>query len=180
MAEYNLIDYDNTEEELYFLYGDRHHYADVENSKNLLDAFYSHADVEDFLRDEDIHIPLFPTCVDSSKDTINCAYDIDGIIIELRKIPALKASIHYLLVSKVVGANLQPHWHSLKKHLPLSDFSADGISALKKTFGHTLGFIDGGYLLNICCVTAEKVNPHPVFRTEVAARANMNDNAQRK
>ncbi|CAM4428180.1 unnamed protein product [Leuciscus chuanchicus] len=145
MAENTLIDDEHTEEELEFLYGDRHHYADVENAKNLLDAFYNHADVEDFLRDEDVHIPLYPTVVDSSKDTINFAYDIDGLVIELREVTALKASLHYLV---------------------------EGISALKKTFGHSLGFVDGGYLLNICCVTAEKINPHPVFRTEVAARAN--------
>ncbi|CAM4573804.1 unnamed protein product [Leuciscus chuanchicus] len=89
-------EYDHTEEEFDFLYGDRLHYADVENSKNLLDAFYSYADVEDILRDEDVHIPLFPTVVESSKDSINYAYDIDGIVIELREITALKASLHYL------------------------------------------------------------------------------------
>lgn len=145
MVECNLID-EHTEEELEFLYGDRHHYTDVENKKNLLDVFYSHADVDDFLRDGDVHIPLFPTAVDRSKDSINYAHDIDGIVIELREITALKASLHYLLLTKVVGVNLQTHWHSLKKRLPLSDFSADGISTIKKTFGHTLGFVDGGYL----------------------------------
>ncbi|CAM4652341.1 unnamed protein product [Leuciscus chuanchicus] len=161
-----------TDEELDLLYGDTFHFADEENTKNLLDTFYMHNNVEEFLRDEDVHIPIFPTVVDNPSETIKYAYDIDGIVIQLKDITAIKASIHYLMVGKVVGTNLQTHWHSLKKHLPLNEFGLAGISALKKTFGHTLAFVDGGYLLNICSVTAEKKHRHPVFGTEVAARAN--------
>lgn len=108
------------------------------------------------------------TVVDNPSETIKYAHDIDGIVIQLKDITAVKASIHYLMVGKVVGNNLQTHWHSLKKHLPLNEFGQAGISALKKTFGHTLASVDRGYLLNICCVTAEKMHPHPVFGTDAA------------
>ncbi|MGL5567401.1 MAG: hypothetical protein ACRDC4_16885, partial [Plesiomonas sp.] len=37
---------------------------------------------------------------------------------------------------------------------------------------HTLAFVDGGFLLNKCVITAETHQPHTVFQTEVAARAN--------
>lgn len=161
-----------SEEDLNFLYSDTFFGANDENTKNLLDAYYSHNDVEHFLKDEDIKIPLFPTTVQNPKDNLNYTYDIDGLVIQLNNLTAVKARIHYLFVGKVMAPQLQQHWPVLRKHLPLAEYDATGISSLKKTFGHTLAFMDGGYALNLSCMTALTTNPHPVFRSEMAARAN--------
>lgn len=128
--------------------------------------------MESFLRDEDVHVLLFHTVSKDAKHTIPYAYDIDGLVIELKDLTAVKAPIHYLMVGKVAGQNLQNYWHSLKKYLPLNVCNNAEVSAFNKTFGHTLAFMDGSYLLNICLITVEKQHPHPVFHTEVAARAN--------
>ncbi len=146
--------------------------ASEENSRNILDAYYSHDTPEHFLCDEDIRIPLFPTVVEEASETLRFEFDLDGIVIELRTLIAVKAGLHYLFVGRVVGTNLQEHWHQLKKHIPLTDYSAAGVSALLKTYGHSLGYVDGGYQLNMSCVTAEKKYPHPVFESEMSARAN--------
>lgn len=91
-----------------------------------------------------------------------------GIVLQLKNLTTVKESIHYLRVGKFVGAKLQIHWHSLKKHLPLAEYSTAGVSAVNKIFRHTLAFVDGGYLLNICWISAENKSPHPVFQTEVS------------
>lgn len=70
-----------TDEELDFLYGDVFHEADEENTKNIPDVFYIHSDVDTFLRDEDVLIPLFLTVV----------YNIDGIAVQLKDLTAVKA-----------------------------------------------------------------------------------------
>lgn len=163
---------DYTEEELNFMYGDTFFGANDENTKNMLDAYYSHNNVEHFLKDEDLKIPLFPTTVRYPKDNLSHTFDIDGLVIQLNDITAVKARLHYLMVGKVVAPQLQIHWPALRKHLPLHEYDATGILALKKTFGHTLAFVDGGYLLHVSCITALKTNPHPIFHSDVAARAN--------
>lgn len=127
-----------------------------------MNFFYSHGDVENFLKDEDVH--LFPTITKDGKHTIRYAYDIDGLVIELKDLNAVKTLIHYLMVGKFVGMN---HWHSLKKHLPLKQCNAAGVSAFKKTFSHTLAFVDAGFLLNMHVITAEIHHPHLVFKAEV-------------
>lgn len=121
-----------------------------------------------FLGDEDVHILLFTTVVRNAKETISYPYDTDGIVLQLKNLTTVKESIHYLRVGKFVGAKLQIHWHSLKKHLPLAEYSTAGVSAVNKIFRHTLAFVDGGYLLNICWISAENKSPHPVFQTEVS------------
>ncbi|KAL1268906.1 hypothetical protein QQF64_031195 [Cirrhinus molitorella] len=169
----DLIDYaDYTEEEPNCLYGDVFYSADEENTSNLLNAYYKHNNVEPFLRNEDTKIPLFPTTICHAKDNIRYSYDIDGIVIQFNDLAALKARLHFLLLGKAVGQKLNSNWHVLKKHLPLRDYSAEAISALHKTFGHKLGFVDGGYMLRLSVISALTTNQHPFFKTEVAARAN--------
>ncbi len=54
------------------------HEADEDNTP---DVFYIHSDVDTFLRDEDVLIPLFLTVV----------YNIDGIVVQLKDLTAVKA-----------------------------------------------------------------------------------------
>ncbi len=107
MAQLIDLTFEYMDEELDYLYGDVFNGACSENTKNLLNTFYSLNTVEAFLRDEDVHIPLFPTTVTQAKDTINYDYDTDGVVIELKYLMAIKAHLHYLLVGKVVGPTLQ-------------------------------------------------------------------------
>ncbi len=108
------------EEENYCEQEQQHHEkffgASEENSRNILDAYYSHDTPEHFLCDEDIRIPLFPTVVEEASETLRFEFDLDGIVIELRTLIAVKAGLHYLFVGRVVGTNLQEHWHQLKKN----------------------------------------------------------------
>lgn len=80
---------------------------------------------------------------------------------------AIKAHLHYLLVGKVVRPTLQTHWNSGKNTSRLTDYNTEGLSALTRTFRHTVSFVGGGYLLNVCCMMVENKNPHPVFCTEM-------------
>ncbi len=73
------------------------------NSRNILDAYYSHDTPEHFLCDEDIRIPLFPTVVEEASETLRFEFDLDGIVIELRTLIAVKAGLHYLFGSGSFG-----------------------------------------------------------------------------
>ncbi|MGL5591361.1 MAG: hypothetical protein ACRDCF_01340 [Mycoplasmoidaceae bacterium] len=143
-----------------------------ENTKNLLDNFFAHRFVEGFLRDEDLNVPLFPTTVQQANHAVDLQYDLDGIVVQLRNLAALKQRLHYLFVGKISGPNLQHHWPILKKHLQLEKYNSAGISALTKTFGSVLAFVDSGHFLNVSVVSGDHTNPHPVFLSENAARAN--------
>ncbi|KAK2896189.1 hypothetical protein Q8A67_010677 [Cirrhinus molitorella] len=169
----DLTDHDDyTPEELDFLYQDVFFGADQENTNNLLEAYYKHNNIEHFLRDEKVKIPMFPTTVCRAKDYLNFTYDIDGVVIELTDTAAVKSRIHYMFLGKLDGPKLPTHWNILKKHLPIHQYSEAGISALHKTYGHTLGFVDGGYMLHLSVASSLATNPHPIFQSEPAARAN--------
>lgn len=137
-----------------------------EENCNLTDTFYAHNTVEEFLCNKSVRILVFPTTGQQPRETLLFEFDLDGFIIQMNTL--IRVGLHYLFV----GTNLQHHLHSLKKHLPLADYSAAGVSVLTKTYGHILGYIDGGYQLSVSCITAERSHPHPVFQLEVSARAN--------
>ncbi|CAM4570638.1 unnamed protein product [Leuciscus chuanchicus] len=47
-----------------------------------------------------------------------------------------------------------------------------GFSALNKTYGTVLAFVDGGHFLNLSILSAHHTHPSPVFQSENAALAN--------
>jgi len=83
----------------------------------------------------------------------------------------ITAGIHYLAVGQVDGSKVSNHWNPLKKHLNLQRYSVDGIGALRKSVGTVLAFVDGGYFLNLTCVPANPNSVHPMFRSEIVAKA---------
>ncbi|CAM4548037.1 unnamed protein product [Leuciscus chuanchicus] len=163
---------DYSDEELDDLYWYHFSGSPEENTKNMLDAMYSHNFLNDFLLDEDLHIPLFPTTVLEAKRALRCAYDFDGIVIHIKDMSAIKIQLHYLFVGKLLMPNLQNHWHILKKHLKLQTYRGAGFSALQKTYGTVLVFVDGGHFFNLSVLSAHHTHPGVVFMSENAARAN--------
>lgn len=141
-----------------------------ENTGNLLSAIDRFETVEEFLRDEDVRIPLFPTTVDDSSEDLTYSYDFDGIVVRMSNLAYINAPIHYLFVGKLDVSKLQNHWHILKKHMNLTLYTANGISALLKTTGVVLGFVDGGYFLNVSCRAKTADNAHPFFENDQRVR----------
>jgi len=89
--------------------------------------------------------------VDDAGESLQYTYDFDGIVDQLADVSCVTAGIHYLLAGKVDGMRVGNHCHILKKHLDLTKYTADGVNALRKSVGAVLGYIDGGYFLNLSC-----------------------------
>lgn len=109
--------------------------ASRENTKRLLTSYYSFRNTEEFLRDESVQVPLFPLIVDDASESLYYSYDFDGIVVQLADVSYITAGVHYLFVGKVDGSKVCTHWHLMKKHLDLTQYSADGVRAEKKCGG---------------------------------------------
>ncbi|MGL5292873.1 MAG: hypothetical protein ACRC9V_03665, partial [Aeromonas sp.] len=142
----------------------------IENATNVLEAYLKAENVDQFLRDEDMYVPIFPSMVLSCQDFLICDYDLDGVVIELLDLACLNVGLYYLFVAPVTVHNVQNHWHILKKHLPLSEWSERGVKALRNTFGMVLAYVDGGYFLNVSCLPADTQHPETLFGTCLVAK----------
>ncbi|KAL1254872.1 hypothetical protein QQF64_012933 [Cirrhinus molitorella] len=140
------MEYSN--EELDFLYSYLFSGFAEKNTRNLMDAFYHYNFTEDFLKDKDLNIPLFPTTIQQAPSAVNLNYDLDGIVMQINDLAGLKQRLHYLFVGKVCGASLQQHWPILKKHLQLNKYNTAAMSNL-----FTTAFIDGGLFHNLSIMT---------------------------
>lgn len=121
------------------------------NSEFLTRLFYSHASMDDFLEDEDLHLPVHPTNVTplEREVLIERTYDIDGMVVELKSLRALKNPLHYLLL-KIIGLHsLSSVYHLLKKHLSLSEYSNNGLKCLKNIQGLHIGYMNG-WRISVC------------------------------
>lgn len=143
----------------------------MENTKGLMSSYFRFRTTEQFLRDESVYVPLFPTVADDAAESLQYSYDFDGIVVHLADVSCVTAGIHYLFARKVDGSKVCNHWHILKKHLYLKKYSADGISALRKSVGVVLGYIDGGYFLNLTCVPANPNSAHPMYKSQMVVKA---------
>ncbi|CAM4673911.1 unnamed protein product [Leuciscus chuanchicus] len=117
----------------------------------------------EFLRDDSVQVPLFASIVDDASESLYYSYDFDGIVVQLAYVSYITAGLHYLFVGKVDGSKVCNHWHLIKKHLDLQHYSADGVSALRKSVGIVLAFVDGGYFLILTCVPDNPNSAHPMF-----------------
>lgn len=127
--------------------------------------------VEELLRvDSPQHIPIFATVL-NTKENVYYTYDFDGVVVQLNNISCLTAEIHFLFLGKVNPSKVINHWHILKKHLRLGCFSAEGVRALHRSMGTVLSWVDGGYFLNISLIPADPNNTHPMFRSDLMAKA---------
>ncbi|XDV29071.1 hypothetical protein PO909_032246 [Leuciscus waleckii] len=145
--------------------------ASRENTKGLLTSYFSFRHTEEFLRNDSVQVPLFASIVDDASESLYYSYDFDRIVVQLVDVSYITAGLHYLFVGKVDGSKVCNHWHLIKKHLDLQHYSADGVSALRKSVGIVLAFVDGGYFLNLTCVPANPNSAHPLFKSEMVVKA---------
>ncbi len=145
--------------------------AAEQNTRGLLKAFHESPVAGPFLRCDDIHIPLFASVLDRAEEEVKYSFDIDGVVILVSDVSCIKAELHYLFVGKLDGSKVSNHWHLLKKHLNLRQYSADGVSALHKSMGTVLALVDGGYFLNLTCVPANPDRAHPMLKDELIVKA---------
>ena len=122
-----------------------------------INAFYTkrHAFscVEDFLRCNDLHIPIRSTQVSELEQDaileIEC--DIDGIVVQMNGFKALSMPLHELKFTLRPGV-----FHCLKKHLTLSNYSQKGIQVLKDMEGLEM-FHERGWKIFLCLLPLENV-----------------------
>lgn len=93
--------------------------------------------MEDFLRDEDIHLSVHPTTIPMSDQNsiLDYAVDIDGVVAELAKIAAVKIPLPYVTFQLPSKRNMKPVFHLIKKHIQLHQYSSKGLQCLKASKG---------------------------------------------
>lgn len=79
--------------------------ATKDNSATLLGIFQSCNDVQDFLTDENIRIPLHATAVTEPDESLEFTFDFDGVVIEVTSLAAVKLRVHYLNLSLRTGTS---------------------------------------------------------------------------
>lgn len=139
--------------------------AAEQNTRGLLKAFHESLGAGPFLRDDDIHIPLFTSVLDRAREEVKYSFDFDGVVILVSDV-----ELHYLFLGKLDGKMVSSHWHLLKKHLDLQQYSADGVSVLHKSMGTVLALVDGGYFLNLTCIPANSDCAHPMFKNKLMVK----------
>lgn len=142
-----------------------------QNTNGLVKEFYECPRVPMFLRDDDVHIPIFTSVVESTGEEMKYTFDLDGIVVLLRDVSCIKVGLHYMSVGKVDGSKVWNHWHILKKHVNLRWYPPDGVNALYKSMGIVLALVDGGYFLNMTCVPNNLDRAHPLFKNELTVKA---------
>lgn len=123
-----------------------------ENFSNLMDAFEECKDVETFLKDPDIRIPLFASHFMDPGSSLSMSYDTDGVCIQISELSGIKARMHYLNMPLFTPGHIKPQWHHLKKHIPLVGVPEKALKCLKSMVGICLGSVDGGFFLDLTMV----------------------------
>lgn len=63
-----------------------------QNSNGLVKAFYECSSVSMFLKDDDdVHIPIFASVVESAEEEMKYTFDLDGVVVLLRNVSCVKA-----------------------------------------------------------------------------------------
>ncbi len=68
--------------------------AAEQNTRGLLKAFQESLGAEHFLRDDDIHAPLFASVLDRAREEVKYCFDFNGVRI-LGSDVYIKAKLHY-------------------------------------------------------------------------------------
>ena len=118
-----------------------------DNDQNVRHSFELHSDVNSFLKDEDIVIPIHSSAAGDS--SINYPFDLDGVCMELFNLASIQTGIHYLFIPILEEHMLRGMYIYIKKHFTLSQYSQTGLHALKNAMGHVVGHADGSYFVNL-------------------------------
>ncbi|XP_029281300.1 uncharacterized protein LOC115003588 [Cottoperca gobio] len=115
--------------------------------------------VEQFLHSPDVMIPLYATNIEDPQEELCFSFDIDGVVLEISALAAIKSSVHYLKMPHFESRHLIHKFHHLKKHLPLQGLSGNAMKCLRAMLGVTLGHVDGGYFLDLAAVPRDLKQP---------------------
>lgn len=119
-----------------------------DNTANLMAPFDAAETVEDFLKAQDVRVPLYASKILDASNQLLFEYDIDGVVLELESITAINRGLHYLFLPKK-QRNMADHWKFFKKHFKLDGLSTSALTALTLCQGTAIAFLDGGYFLNL-------------------------------
>lgn len=136
-----------------------HILADIENNENLATFYSSSESVKDFLHSSDVRIPLHAAKVLDPSQYMDYNFDIDGIVVELQSVTAIKSGLAYLFLPDVRKERLKNHYFLYRKHVNMQQYSKKGLHVLKSCCGVVLGHMDGGYFLNLTAMAKDIKNP---------------------
>lgn len=138
-----------------------HIVTSIENMQNLQAAWDGTTNrVEEFLL-SDTHIPLHASSISMSRLFVDYNFDIDGIVIELNELTAIKSGVNYIFLPERL--KVRNHYFLLRKYVDLAAFSAKGRKALQNCCGIVLSHLDGGLYLNLTALPKDKAKPSAVL-----------------
>ena len=115
------------------------------NSNQLGASLKSYSCMEDFLSAEDLRLVFQSSLVDQPESIFQYDFDIDGLVVEFIKVTAIKQGLHSLFLPLSEERNaVEPHYLVLKKHIPLREYSDEGLKAVRNCVGMKLAHVDGG------------------------------------
>ncbi|CAJ1073235.1 uncharacterized protein LOC115005926 [Xyrichtys novacula] len=144
----------------------------TENSQAVIDAALPfNYDVERFLRtEEEFYMPVH-AAFHPDPTSLHLSWDIDGVILEVTTFAALKAPMPYIyLPTSHHSFPAKAQWPFLKKHLPLREMSAEVMKEWRRVYGVNLGTAEGGWVMILSLVPADKVIPSNILISEAAAK----------
>lgn len=114
--------------------------AAEDNTRNLMHIIRQFSSIEEFLSDDNIHLSVNSTTVTNLEQSsyLDYAFDIDGVVVELEGLSALKLLVPYFNFPKPSKATLQPGFHLLKKHIKSNHYSRKGFKCFQMSKGLTL------------------------------------------
>ncbi len=124
----------------------------LSNTLSLIEPYEDHFNFEEFLHDPEVKVPLFCTQYDCDEGLLDTTYDIDGLLIELNCLAAIRDRITYLSLPPIHMSSLKDHYHILKKHMVTPACSPNDHQALKHSVGHCLAQTSSGYFVNLSVV----------------------------
>ena len=123
------------------------------NSEMLNMLLASYPSMADFLSDDDANLSLHSTNVTEQEQDgiIKKSFDIDGLIMELGSLAAIKCPLHYLSLKTDGKYVLHPFFHVLKKHIPISQYSGAGLQCLRNIQAIHISYTDG-WRISLCLI----------------------------
>ena len=113
------------------------------NSESLISCVLNEKNISEFLH-RDKHILIRPTNIIKSEQEVllNIDYDIDGIVLELKVLTAIKFQIRYINLCPYSSGRLSSVFNILKKHLNLNKFKQN-LHVLRHAKGYQVFYEHG-------------------------------------
>jgi len=113
----------------------------MEENDSLERLFIENGSIQSFLRRENVVCVRGSTADDADQDAfLNIGTDIDGCVLELKSWNAVNLPIRHLTIC---STNPRKIWSLLKKHIDLTKYSENQLSAVKQSLGFQLFYENG-------------------------------------